>query len=210
MPFDDWHIRIQDKLTHNGDHYPSESFKVAYVMSRLGGEASKYITLKRRQDSYSSNELLDLLRDLYETPLSVIYENNYRSFKDLKQQKEQPFPAFYADFRRYSERGFKSGVSDQVAELKDRLSRRLRRPLIQQYKPDGWKMPEVREYLMDLDRYQRAEMEDLAQEKAQALAAQYARAEAEADAKRPNKHVMVPTRPSSGYETDEDIEVFRP
>ena len=65
MPFDDWKLRIQDKLTHNSDHYPSESFKVAYVMTCLGGEASMHTTLKRRQKSLSSNELLDMLSDFY-------------------------------------------------------------------------------------------------------------------------------------------------
>ena len=60
------YYNIQEKLTHNSDHYPSESFnKVVYVMTRLGGEASKHTTLKRRQKALSSNELLDMLSDLY-------------------------------------------------------------------------------------------------------------------------------------------------
>ena len=80
-----------DKLAYNADYYSSESFKLAYVISRLGGEAAKYITLKRRQKSqplkgqksqlsiklgcytYITGELLDQLSNLYETPLCTIY-----------------------------------------------------------------------------------------------------------------------------------------
>ena len=86
-------IRIQDKLTHNSDHYPSESFKVARITSRLSGEASKYISLKRRQKFYSSGELLDLLSDLYETPPSIIYTENSHAYHHLKQEN-RPFSAF--------------------------------------------------------------------------------------------------------------------
>ena len=42
IPFDNWRLRIQDKLTHNGDHYPYEVFKVAYIITRLDGEVSKH------------------------------------------------------------------------------------------------------------------------------------------------------------------------
>ena len=69
VQFDDWKLRIQDKLTYNGDHYPSDSFKVAYITTRLSGEARSFITFVRRHkalsnDNLSSEELLDLLSGL--------------------------------------------------------------------------------------------------------------------------------------------------
>ncbi|KAF6236113.1 hypothetical protein HO173_005741 [Letharia columbiana] len=35
ITFDDWKMRIRDKLTHNGDHFPTDAFKIAYVVARL-------------------------------------------------------------------------------------------------------------------------------------------------------------------------------
>ena len=69
-------------------------------MTRLGGEASKHNTLKRRKKSLSKgdlsgNELLHLLSDPYETPLSIIYKENRHALYHLKQGIKQPFPEFY-------------------------------------------------------------------------------------------------------------------
>ena len=41
LNFDEWKLRILDKLEHNGDHYPSKSFKIAYVATRLSGKAAR-------------------------------------------------------------------------------------------------------------------------------------------------------------------------
>ena len=77
------------------------------------------------------------------------------------QQKKQPFPTFYADFKRYSERGWsnKTDVDDHVEDLKDKLSGRLRRPLIERNKSKGWTWSEIKEYLIDLDDFQRGRVE---------------------------------------------------
>ena len=135
ISFDDWKLRIQNKLTHNSDHYPCESFKVTYVMTRLGDEVSKHITLKRRKKSLSnsdlsSNELLDLLSDLYETPLSVIYKENRHALHHLKQGTRQSFSDFYTKWVRYSERGY-TAVDEEIQawDLEDRLKEQLRTPL---------------------------------------------------------------------------------
>lgn len=60
-----------------------------YVITRLNEETSKYITLKRRKKSLlnsdlSSNELLDLLSDLYKTLLLVLYKENRYALHYLK------------------------------------------------------------------------------------------------------------------------------
>ena len=60
-----------------------------YVIIRLDNKISKYITLKRRKkfllnSDLSSNELLDLLSDLYETLLLIIYKKNYHALHYLK------------------------------------------------------------------------------------------------------------------------------
>ena len=57
-------MAIQDKLTHNGDHYLSESFKTAYVSTRTGGEVLHHVSFKRRRSYSMVDELLDHLTDL--------------------------------------------------------------------------------------------------------------------------------------------------
>ena len=209
--FDDWKIRIQDKLTHNGDHYPSESFKVAYVTSRLSGEASKHISLKRRQRSnHTCKEILDLLSDLYETPLSVIYKENHHALHHLKQGTNQSFPKFYAEWMRYSERGYAAVDEElQVWDLEDRLKEELRKPFasVGCHKPRT--VSDSKAYLTKLDQSQRMAAERLAQEKAQAFATQYARAKAEAKRSRSSQQIKILSRSDSGYESGEDPAYWR-
>ena len=220
IEFDDWKLRIQDKLTHNSDHYPCESFKVAYVMTRLGGEASKHITLKRRKakeslsnGDLSSKELLDQLSDLYETPLSVIYKENRHALNHLKQGIKQSFFDFYTKWVRYSERGY-AAVDEEIQawDLEDRLKKQLRTPLANQfadYRNQPWTIPKLKVYLMRLDQSQRIAAERLAHEKAQAFAAQYARAKAEAEINRSRSGIKILSRSDSGYESGEDPAYWR-
>ena len=47
--FEDWKLRILDKLNLNKDHYLTNAFQINYVISRLGGRASEYIVPRRRE-----------------------------------------------------------------------------------------------------------------------------------------------------------------
>ena len=97
--YEDWKLRIRNKLILNGDHYPTEAFKIKYTVSRLSGKAIKYIVLKRRTNSYySADELLDQLGDIYKIPLVVIYRENWEALSELRQQEDQSFPDFYSEF----------------------------------------------------------------------------------------------------------------
>ena len=79
-------MRIQDKLTHNGDHYLTESFKIAYVITRLGGEAARFTSLRRRQRPYSSvSDLLNHLSDSYEKSLSMVQQEYRHAYEKLQQ-----------------------------------------------------------------------------------------------------------------------------
>ena len=70
--FEDWKLRIKDKLIVNKDHYPSEHSQIAYIITRLGGKAIEYTLPRRRTNSYHSvAELLNQLSDIYEIPLEV-------------------------------------------------------------------------------------------------------------------------------------------
>ena len=62
---------------------------------------------------------------------------------------------------------------------------------------------------MRLDQSQRIAAERLAHEKAQAFAAQYARAKAEAEINRRRSDIKILSRSDSGYETDQDLAEYR-
>ena len=179
-------------------------------MTRLGGEASKHITLKRRQRSLSSKELLDILSDLYETPLSVIYKENRHVLDYLKQADKQPFSAFYTEFTRYSEQGHVRSEEMRVFDLEDRLKEELREPFVSVGCHKPWTISDSKAYLIKLDQSQRITAERVAQDKAQAFAAQYARANAEAKANakrsRSGQQIKILSRLDSGYESGEDPE----
>ncbi len=39
--WESWTTKISDKLDVNADHYPTEKLRIAYVASRLGGDADE-------------------------------------------------------------------------------------------------------------------------------------------------------------------------
>ena len=184
-------------------------------MTRLGGEASTHITLKRRKKSLSnsdlsSKKLLDQLSDLYETSLSVIYKENRYALHHLKQGIKQLFFDFYTKWVRYSKRGYAADAVDeemQVWDLEDRLKEQLRTPLANQLadcRNQSWTILDLKVYLMRLDQSQRIMTENLAQQKAQVFAAQYARAKAETETNRRRPGIKILSRSDSGYESGED------
>ena len=60
-----------------------------------------HTSLKRQQRALiTSDELLDLLSDLYKNPLSVIYKENRHTCRDLKHADNQSCTAFYKDLMR--------------------------------------------------------------------------------------------------------------
>ena len=66
-------------------------------MTRLNGKGGKHISLKRRQADLTTSEApLDLLSDLYESPLSIICKEASHAYHHLKQGTKQSFPEFYA------------------------------------------------------------------------------------------------------------------
>ena len=101
-------MRIQDKLTHNGDHFLTDTFKIAYVVARLKGEASQHVSIRRRYRSYSTvDDLLNHLSNVYEVPLSVLRET-YQHAYDKISQGSQLFLKFYGDLIKYTECDFRN------------------------------------------------------------------------------------------------------
>ena len=207
VPFDDWKMRIQDKLTHNGDHFLTDAFKIAYVVARLGGEASHHVSTRRRYRSYSTTDvLLDHLSNIYEVPLSIIRQTHQRTYRKMS-QGSQPFLKFYGDFMICAEHesNFKD-TNDIVRDLQQKSELRLCDALTMCGK--NWTIPQLKENIMRKQLNYQEFAEELAEKKAKRFAEQYAKAKAEADAKK-GKYSIV-ARPnvsdSEGLDIDEAYE----
>ncbi|CAF9942182.1 MAG: hypothetical protein ALECFALPRED_009557 [Alectoria fallacina] len=104
--FEDWKLRIQNKLLLNRDHYPTDAFQINYVISRLAEKANEHTISRRRKCTATpyntAQDILNQLNDLYETPLHLLQEANAHICEELKQGAEQSFPEFYTKFMRYA------------------------------------------------------------------------------------------------------------
>ena len=67
--FEDWLIRINDKLTANANHFHSKAQKLAYMKSRCTGKAAKYILARCRPGAANPYNTIKDLTD----HLTLIY-----------------------------------------------------------------------------------------------------------------------------------------
>ena len=138
VPFDDWKMRIQEKLT-NSDHYPIESFRITYIITRPGEETAKYTSLRRRQRLYSStNDLLSHLSNSYERSLSIVQQEYSYTYKKLKQDKRL-FSESYIEFNKYAEHKHTYDTPETIKQhiirdLQDRVKNHLRKIIIESQK----------------------------------------------------------------------------
>ena len=67
--YEDWAIRIRDKLAIDADRFQNEQVATAYVITRVGGEAAKLILAYRLRDpAYyfkTPGMIFDVLDDVY-------------------------------------------------------------------------------------------------------------------------------------------------
>ncbi len=125
-----WNIKIADKLDVNANHYPTEKIRIAYVVSRLGGDADQQIYAKRRVGAFSSyqslSELLKHLKEIYED--QDLIRKCRREYVALK-QLNKPFSSFYSEFTRifsflnYDDTTLMNDIQDKINNrLQDALS----------------------------------------------------------------------------------------
>ncbi|CAD6594599.1 MAG: hypothetical protein ASARMPREDX12_000483 [Alectoria sarmentosa] len=126
--FEDWKLRIQDKLSLNKDHYPTDGFQINYVISRLSGKASEHTVFRRRDSTTNpyntAQNVLDQLSNLYETPLHIQHHANHHICENLKQGTEQPFPEFYTKLMRYDE---DQSERNLMSYLEHNMTKKLRK-----------------------------------------------------------------------------------
>ena len=63
---------MRNKLKVNADHFLINALKIAYVKSRIRGEAALYLALRIREDAINlftiANKLLNCLSKIYRDP----------------------------------------------------------------------------------------------------------------------------------------------
>ena len=121
---------MNDKLQANVDHFDNENTCIAYVISRLGGDAAEHIFARRRHDashSYiSTYELFEHLEGIYDD------QNKNRKCRreyNALRQAEKSFNVFYFDFMKlfsylgYDDRTLMNDLQDKINNrLQDALS----------------------------------------------------------------------------------------
>ncbi len=125
-----WRIKMNDKLQANADHFVDETICIAYVVSRLEGDAAEHIFAWRRHDSshpyISTYELFEHLEEIY----GELNRNRKcrREYNALR-QADKPFNVFYFDFMKlfsyldYDNRTLMNDLQDKINNrLQDALS----------------------------------------------------------------------------------------
>ncbi len=159
--WEDWVAKILEKILVNGDHFPTSESQVAYISSRIGGEASGHTLNRRRLGAtkpYTSSQ--DILKHLQE-----IYEDGNReesatiSHRALTQVNNQTFQEFYHEFVRLGE--IIGATNQQLrTDLKQKVVPRLR-SAIHIHDPFT-DLRSLKNYLKHVDLSQRADFEEKA------------------------------------------------
>lgn len=155
--WDEWHIKIMEKLDVNADHYPTESKKLIYTLSRIGGKAGEITYNRRRkgaEDPYRTlDELLDELSGLFEDQHREVTAE--REFDELTMASSDSFRDFIYTFSRIiGVLHYNPDDRHIISSMKRKLPSRLRDHLMDKSFPT---MKEYRDYLFRLDDNQRAD-----------------------------------------------------
>ncbi|KAF6238824.1 hypothetical protein HO173_003331 [Letharia columbiana] len=201
--FEDWKMRIMDKISLNKDHYPTHAFQINYVVSRLGGKTVEHTVPRRRKTTknpyLSVDDLLDQLSDLYETPADVIRQRNVYDYSTFRRRDSQSFSEYYTEFMKhaaymqeYGDKEYQINViqPDLIIDLRNRANLRL----LDEYAMYGrkWTLPDLKEHLIMLEYRDLMYAERLADKKAKVFAKQYAKARLEDASKPRGKYAIIP------------------
>ncbi len=146
---------MNDKLQANADHFGNENTCIAYVISRLEGDAAEHTFARRRHDashSYTSTyELFEHLEGIY----GELNRNRKcrREYNALR-QAEKPFNVFYFDFMKlFSYLGYDDRTL--MDDLQDKINNRLQNAL--SVCPENFtSLTRLRTFLQGVDNKQRA------------------------------------------------------
>ena len=208
--FEDWKLKILTKLDLNSDHYPSEPFKIAYTLSRLGGKAVEHTLCRRRPGAkkpyLTIQDLLDHMIDLFETPVDILdYEEI--GYRNTLQQGNRSFAEFYADFSKLF--GEDMPEKNRILQLQSKLNNSF----LDQYMNSALftdpSFSKQKDHLLRMDHMIRIHSKHNAVRDAMAKSRLFAEqcSKAEAEAMSRKKYTILRRGSDSGY--DSDLEVFK-
>lgn len=120
--FEDWLLRIEDKLTANADHYPTPAMRLAYVKSRCGGKASEHLVARSRSDAVNkygdATDVLEHLKSIYQDVNRVLTAKG--KFRRLYMKPTDKFQEFLSEFSYLAQ---ESGLAE--TEWKEELYYRI-------------------------------------------------------------------------------------
>lgn len=132
--FEDWVLRINDKLAANADHFPTSALRLAYVKSRCGGRAAQHLIARSRADSPNpyrdSPDILSHLRGIFEDVNGSLIARN--KFRALSLRSNTPFHEFLSDFTYLAQEG-RVNETEWKTELYEKLGPELQRAVIREY-----------------------------------------------------------------------------
>jgi hypothetical protein len=120
--FEDWLLRMEDKLAANADHYATPAMRLAYVKSRCGGRAAEHIVARSRSDAANlyrdSIDIFEHLKTIFQDVNRVL--NAKGKFRRLFMKNNDKFQDFLSDFSYLAQ---ESGLAD--SEWKEELYYKL-------------------------------------------------------------------------------------
>ena len=128
--YEDWALRIRDKLNRNANRFHNDQTATVYVISRIDKEASEQILIYRLQDSnYFKNlsMIFDVLHDIYAN--FERQKTTRLTYKQIKQKKNQSFVKFYIKFM-FHDRMLQYSNDYLMLSLKNKINMQLRKALI--------------------------------------------------------------------------------
>lgn len=124
-----WLIKMRGKMEADADLMPTEALRMAYVQSRVGGDAMNYLVPRMSKDSpkafETAEEILEYLERIFGDPYGQ--ENAENKFRNLV-QGEKDFATFWADFQHLLvglDRDERTLISDLTWKLSDETEQQL-------------------------------------------------------------------------------------
>jgi hypothetical protein len=144
--FEDWLLRIKDKLAANEDHYPTAALRLAYVKSRCGGRAAEHLITRSRDEAPNKYtdaiDILDHLKTIYQDVNRVILAKG--RFRSLYMKPADKFQDFLSEFSYLAQ---ESGLSEPEwkEELYHRINADLQRSVMRESTDEGYGFREFSE-----------------------------------------------------------------
>ena len=144
--FEDWLLRIKDKLAANEDHYPTAALRLAYVKSRCGGRAAEHLITRSRDEALNKYtdaiDVLDHLKIIYQDVNRVILAKG--KFRRLYMKTTDKFQDFLSEFSYLAQ---ESGLAEPEwkEELYYRINADLQRSVMRESTDGGYGFQEFSE-----------------------------------------------------------------